>query len=195
MVSSTTIFNTSAEAVADTNKTNPTNATDKRKILIKLAAVALSAPASRCGNVSALLSRKSNPNRSKTVWRGRPFDFAQGRLSPASGPSPFPTPSWQETPTASRCSGFSSHPIRTRLAGEQRKSAPYKRKYLFRIPTYQICTCARKAKVLAGAAPHPALSRLLLQQSQPDSPAPYKSHISDFDPGSLALRDFEPVLK
>src|SRR5439155_3431089 len=83
MVSSTTIFNTSAEAVADTNKTNPTNATDKRKILIKLAAVALSAPASRCDNVSALLSRKSNPNRSKTVWRGRPFDFAQGRLSPA----------------------------------------------------------------------------------------------------------------
>src|SRR5207247_11116453 len=83
MVSSTTIFNTSAEAVADTNKTNPTNATDKRKILIKLAAVALSAPASRCGNVSALLSRKYNPNRSKTVWRGRPFDFAQGRLSPA----------------------------------------------------------------------------------------------------------------
>src|SRR5437899_6885024 len=83
MVSSTTIFNTSAEAVADTNKTNPTNATDKRKILIKLAAVALSAPASRCGNVSALLSRKSNPNRSKTVWCGRPFDFAQGRLSPA----------------------------------------------------------------------------------------------------------------
>src|SRR5439155_20472491 len=83
MVSSTTIFNTSAEAAADTNKTNPTNATDKRKILIKLAAVALSAPASRCGNVSALLSRKSSLNRSKTAWRGRPFDFAQGRLSPA----------------------------------------------------------------------------------------------------------------
>src|SRR5947208_6822301 len=71
MVSSTTIFNTSAEAAADTNKTNPTNATDKRKILIKLAAAALSRPASRCGNVSVLLSRKSSLNRSKTVWRGR----------------------------------------------------------------------------------------------------------------------------
>src|SRR5438477_5126640 len=83
MVSSTTIFNTSAEAVADTNKTNPTNATDKRKFSSKLAAAALSAPASRCGNVSVLLSRKSSLNRSKTVWRGHPFDFAQGRPSPA----------------------------------------------------------------------------------------------------------------
>src|SRR5439155_7449822 len=83
MVSSTTIFNTSAEAAADTNKTKPTSAISKCEILIELAAAALSAPASRCGNVSALLSRKSNPNRSKTVWRWRPFDFAQGRLSPA----------------------------------------------------------------------------------------------------------------
>jgi hypothetical protein len=91
-VSSTTIFNTSAEAAADTNKTNPTSAINKCEILIKLAAAALSAPASRCGNVSALLSRKSNPNRSKTVWRARPLDFPfaalrapakQGRPSPA----------------------------------------------------------------------------------------------------------------
>src|SRR6266436_2752067 len=83
MVSSTTIFNTSAEAAADTNKTKPTSAINKCEILIELAAAALSAPASRCGNVSVLLSRKSSLNRSKTVWRGRPFDFAQGRLSPA----------------------------------------------------------------------------------------------------------------
>src|SRR6266581_5244371 len=83
MVSSTTIFNTSAEAVADTNKTNPTSALSKCEILIEMAAAALSAPASRCGNVSVLLSRKSSLNRSKTVWRGHPFDFAQGRPSPA----------------------------------------------------------------------------------------------------------------
>src|SRR5438552_845194 len=71
MVSSTTIFNTSAEAAADTNKTKPTSAISKCEILIELAAAALSAPASRCGNVSVLLSRKSSLNRSKTVWRGR----------------------------------------------------------------------------------------------------------------------------
>src|SRR5438128_3197052 len=71
MVSSTTIFNTSAEAAADTNKTKPTSAISKCEILIELAAAALSAPASRCGTLSVLLSRKSSLNRSKTVWRGR----------------------------------------------------------------------------------------------------------------------------
>src|SRR6266446_6214024 len=83
MVSSTTIFNTSAGQAVDPNKRNPTSAINKCEILIELAAAALSAPASRCGNVSVLLSRKSSLNRSKTVWRGHPFDFAQGRPSPA----------------------------------------------------------------------------------------------------------------
>src|SRR2546427_1359762 len=66
MVSSTTIFNTSAEAVADTNKTNPTSALSKCEILIEIgsggafcASVSLR---QRIGSIVSQIQPKSQQN-------------------------------------------------------------------------------------------------------------------------------------
>ena len=114
-MSSTTIFNTSAEAVADTNKTNPTSALSKCEILIEIgsggAFCASFSLRQRIGSIVSQIQPKSQQN---SVARA-PLRLRSGQALAREqrGPSPFPTPSWQETPTASRCSGFSSHPIRT----------------------------------------------------------------------------------
>src|SRR5438552_8187136 len=112
MVSSTTIFNTSAEAVADTNKTNPTSALSKCEILIEIgsggafcASVSLR---QRIGSIVSQIQPKSQQNSvARACGAGA---LAREKSEPAhTRYSPNPP----ETPTASRCSGFSSHPIRT----------------------------------------------------------------------------------